>query len=116
MGIVKDRYNAACSWALANYPDSAFFQLNRISSKGNYMNYNAIISDSDLNSLHNDNRWEPILDAIKKNKKNAESNLNQAIILQLTPFITMTKNIVKLLKKKKLNPVENQSRLLNSNI
>lgn len=25
--ITKDRFNAACSWALANYPDSAFSQL-----------------------------------------------------------------------------------------
>lgn len=100
MGIVTDRYNAACSWALANYPDSAFFQLNRISSKGNYMNYNAIISDSDLNSLHNDNRWMPILDAIKKNKKNAESNLNQALIRQLDTIYNDDQKYRQIVKEK----------------
>src|SRR6185436_5473266 len=51
MGFVDDRYNAACSWARAGYPDSAFFNLNRIVSKGYYTNYNHIIIDSDLLSL-----------------------------------------------------------------
>ena len=30
-----DRYNAACAWALANSPDSSFFQLDRIATKAN---------------------------------------------------------------------------------
>ena len=29
---INHRYNAACSWALANYPDSAFSNLNYIST------------------------------------------------------------------------------------
>ena len=29
-GTSNDRYNAACAWALAGVPDSAFYQLKRI--------------------------------------------------------------------------------------
>ena len=32
-GYSEDRYNAACSWALAGVPDSAFFNLQRITDK-----------------------------------------------------------------------------------
>ena len=83
VGISEDRYNAACSWALANNSDSSFFQLNRIATKANYMNYEHIITDPDLNSLHNDNRWKPLLDLIKQNKEKAEANLNKPLAAQL---------------------------------
>ena len=59
---INHRYNAACSWALANYPDSAFFQLNYIATLMNYTNYGHIMTDPDLISLHNDNRWKPLLE------------------------------------------------------
>lgn len=68
-GYSKDRYNAACSWALAEVPDSAFFQLERIATKSNYTNYDHITTDSDLISLHNDKRWEPVLPKSKRIKK-----------------------------------------------
>ena len=35
LGKVDDRYNAACSWALAGQADSAFVQLFRIAERGN---------------------------------------------------------------------------------
>ena len=31
--IATDRYNAACSWAMAGNKDSAFFHLNRLAAK-----------------------------------------------------------------------------------
>ncbi|MFN8887511.1 MAG: hypothetical protein ACK5WF_08625, partial [Cyclobacteriaceae bacterium] len=76
-GFATDRYNAACSWALASVPDSAFFQLYRIATKADYKNYNDVISDADLNSLHNDKRWKPLLEIIQRNKDKAEANLNK---------------------------------------
>lgn len=79
-GLPKDRYNAACSWALAAVPDSAFFQLERIATKYNYTNYGHITTDPDLNSLHNDNRWKPLLEKIKQNKEKAEANLNKPLV------------------------------------
>ncbi|MDR2652722.1 MAG: hypothetical protein LBC68_10500 [Prevotellaceae bacterium] len=71
---MSDRYNAACSWALANYPDSAFHYLN-ILANNKYTNY-WIITDSDLFSLHNDKRWKPLLETIKQNKRENDSPLN----------------------------------------
>ncbi len=88
MGIADDRYNAACSWALANNADSSFFQLNRIATKANYMNYGHITTDPDLNSLHNDNRWKPLLDLIKQNKEKAEVNLNKPLVAELDSIYT----------------------------
>jgi len=63
------RYNAACSWALANNPDSAFFQLNYITAINNYTNYGNLKSDPDLISLHNDSRWKSLLESVLANKK-----------------------------------------------
>ena len=83
LGLSNDRYNAACSWALANNSDSSFFQLNRIATKSNYMNYEHITTDPDLNSLHDDQRWKPLLDLIQQNKEKAEANLNKPLVSQL---------------------------------
>ena len=49
----EDRYNAACSWAMANYSDSAYFQLELIATKQHFTDIERITTDSDLNSLHN---------------------------------------------------------------
>jgi pimeloyl-ACP methyl ester carboxylesterase len=73
---VNHRYNAACSWALANYADSAFCNLNYIATAMNYTNYGTIKSDPDLISLHNDTRWNPLLEKVLANKKEAFPNLD----------------------------------------
>jgi len=79
-GLPGDRYNAACSWALAKVPDSAFFQLERIATKADYSNYGHITTDPDLVSLYNDPRWKPLLERIKQNKDRAEVNLNKPLV------------------------------------
>lgn len=68
------RYNAACSWALANYPDSAFYHLNFIATKMNYTDYGHIKGDPDLKSLYSDQRWQSIIELVKANKDIAYSN------------------------------------------
>jgi len=75
-----DRYNAACSWALANEKDSSFVQLFRIANKGGYTNYDHITTDSDLSTLHTDERWEDLLILIKKNKEETEANLDKPLV------------------------------------
>jgi pimeloyl-ACP methyl ester carboxylesterase len=72
---INHRYNAACSWALANYPDSAFFNLKYITTLMNYTNYGNIKSDPDLISLHTDSRWNPLLEEVLINKKKAFPSL-----------------------------------------
>lgn len=57
---INHRYNAACSYALANNADRAFANLNYIATLMNYTRYGHIKTDPDLKSLYPDRRWEPI--------------------------------------------------------
>ena len=82
-GMPNDRYNAACSWAMANMPDSAFFNLERVASKSGYSNYSHIVKDRDLLGLHSDKRWNPLIELVKLNKEKAEANLNKPLVAQL---------------------------------
>ncbi|MFB6343906.1 DUF6624 domain-containing protein [Saccharicrinis sp. FJH62] len=79
-GMLYDRYNAACSWALANKPDSAFVQLFKIAHNGNYTDYGHITTDTDLNSLHNDERWTKVIEIVKTNKEKTEANLDKPLV------------------------------------
>ena len=45
LGVVMHRYEAARCWAFAGKPDSAFYQLQRISNPGYYSNLVEISSD-----------------------------------------------------------------------
>ena len=82
-GLPNDRYNAACSWAMANVPDSAFFNLERVAKMMGYNNYAHIIKDSDLIGLHNDKRWNPLIELVKQNKEKADANLNKPLVAKL---------------------------------
>ncbi len=75
---LNHRYNAACSWALANYPDSAFAHLNYIATSMAYSNYGHIKSDPDLKSLYPDPRWNVLLATVQANRKKAIPNLDYA--------------------------------------
>ncbi len=79
-GYQGDRYNAACSWALAGIPDSAFYQLQRIAEKMDYAEVGHITQDADLNSLHDDQRWTQLIDLIKGNKERLEANLDKPLV------------------------------------
>jgi pimeloyl-ACP methyl ester carboxylesterase len=70
------RYNAACSYALANNPDSAFANLNYIATFMNYSRYTHIKSDPDLKSLYTDSRWKPLIELVKANKDKAYAKLD----------------------------------------
>jgi len=79
-GSVTDRYNAACSWALANEVEPAFVQMFKIAQKGNYTNLNHMLSDSDLNALHSDKRWEEVVAMVSANKEKEEINFDKPIV------------------------------------
>ena len=74
-GTLVDRYNAACSWALANQPDSSFIQLFKIVEIGKFTDIEHITSDSDLNALHADERWSKFIDLIKSIRANFDEQL-----------------------------------------
>jgi hypothetical protein len=75
-----DRYNAACSWALAEEIDSSFIQLYQIAQKGNYTNYGHISKDTDLLILYSDKRWSEVLNLVKTNKEKVEANLDKPLV------------------------------------
>jgi hypothetical protein len=79
-GNVVDRYNAACSWALANDLDSSFVQLFKIVVAGNFTNYNHLIKDPELRSLHDDPRWDEVKVIVKTNKEKAEANRDKKLV------------------------------------
>lgn len=83
LATVTDRYDAACSWSLAHYPDSAFSNLQLIAANGSYSNYDHIIADKDLVSLHSDKRWSPLLAIVQKNKDKAEAHYNKPLTKEL---------------------------------
>lgn len=87
-GSANDRYNAACSWALAGVPDSAFFQLFRIAEKMDYSNLPHITTDADLASLHTSARWEPLLALVRANKDRLEANLDKPLVALLDSIYT----------------------------
>jgi pimeloyl-ACP methyl ester carboxylesterase len=72
----KEHYNAACSWALANYPDSAFYHLNYVATKMNYTDWGHIKGDPDLKSLYSDKRWQSFTELVKANKEIAYANID----------------------------------------
>lgn len=82
-GKTTDRYNAACSWALANNTDKSFVQLFKIAEEGNYTNYDHISTDPDLTSLHEDKRWSKVLELVKENKEKAEANFDKPLVALL---------------------------------
>ncbi|MFN5847925.1 MAG: TPR end-of-group domain-containing protein [Chitinophagales bacterium] len=74
-GMVNDRYNAACIWALAKEKDSAFFQLFRIATKADYKDLDHLTTDEDLKSLHNETKWNELIILVKQNKEKDEKYL-----------------------------------------
>ena len=64
---VGDYYNAACCFALAGQPDSAFTYLKKAVA-GGWNNKAHVLKDSDLNSLHVSGEWEEVLNSIKETK------------------------------------------------
>ncbi len=79
-GFINDRYNAACSWALAGNVDSAFVQLLKIAQGGHYTNLSHIRTDTDLNSLHDDPRWKEVIEAVTLNKEKSEIGLDKELV------------------------------------
>lgn len=81
----RDRYNAACTFALVGDSEKAFYHLiySAEHPRIKYKNYNHITTDSDLNSLHKDERWEKLIKLVKANKDEAEKDLDKPLVATL---------------------------------
>ncbi len=78
-----DRYNAACSWALAGNKDSAFFNLMRIATKSDFTGVSQLQQDNDLDALRSDKRWDELMAIVQQNKDKAEGTINSALAAEL---------------------------------
>ena len=87
-GFSEDRYNAACSWSMANETDSAFVLLFLIAKKGSFTEYDQLISDNDLKPLYHDTRWEELKSIIKWNKAIKEADYDKKLIAILDTIYT----------------------------
>ena len=90
--LVNDRYNAACSWALVNQSDSAFFHLFKVVRSGKFLNYSHLISDVDFKSLYPDKRWNEVVKIVQSNKGKAEVNLDKPLIAALDSIYNEDQN------------------------
>jgi hypothetical protein len=71
------RYKAASCYSLLNKADSAFIQLEKIATKGNFSNVDLITTDANFSNLYNHPKWLPLIDRIKQNKAKKEEQLMQ---------------------------------------
>lgn len=81
----KDRYNAACSYALAGDLENSFYHLFRLAENelSNYKDYKQITTDNDLVILHKDERWIKLINIVKANKEEAEKDFDKPLIAML---------------------------------
>ena len=77
-----DRYNAACSYALAKDVENSFYHLFYLAEnpKIKYRNLSHITKDPDLNILHPDERWNQLIRIVEANKKEYEKDLDQPLV------------------------------------
>ncbi|MCW3124206.1 MAG: hypothetical protein JWQ38_3698 [Flavipsychrobacter sp.] len=96
-GTPNDKYDAACSWALAGIKDSAFRLLTNVASKGMFSDIDHLKEDADLVSLHSDKRWKDVCAIVLVNKNREEAKLNKPLVAILdTVFKKDQDNRVKL--------------------
>ena len=77
-----DRYNAACSYALAQDTENSFYHLFRLAEtkETRYRDYDHITNDTDLNSLHKDKRWKELIALVKANKEEVEKYYDKPLV------------------------------------
>jgi hypothetical protein len=80
LGKVIHRINAAVCYTQLNKLDNAFFQLLRVAEKGHLSNKYVIADNELLDPLHQDKRWNKVLEIIENNRLNREMILNGQIV------------------------------------
>lgn len=82
---LQDRYNAACMFALTNEEDKAFYHLFYLSDNPRilYRHYDHLTTDTDLNSLHQSEKWVQLVEKVKANKEEYEKDFDYDLIAKL---------------------------------
>jgi len=78
----NDRYNAACSYALAGDIENSFYHLFRLTEDPitKYKNYGHITTDTDLEILYKNKRWDKLIAKVKYNKEEAEKDFDKPLV------------------------------------
>lgn len=63
-GYPDDRWNCAIAWAQLGDADSAFYHLQRLADKTEYLDYTQLKQESLFSPLHADERWAQLLHAL----------------------------------------------------
>lgn len=71
MGLLKDLYKSARSWAQAGFPDSAFAKLHKLAGVAGFLDAEALSSNPDFVNLYTDQRWGALLGEVKSRKQEA---------------------------------------------
>ena len=79
----NDRYNAACSYSLAENSERSFYHLFRLANDSKYSNLAHISADTDLDFLHDDAKWNELIAIVKMNKYEEEKDLDKPLVAQL---------------------------------
>lgn len=82
-GLSKDRYRAACAWAQTAKKDSAFTELFRLASQPHFTQSKLLLSETALQSLHSDERWQALLTIVQDNHEQSQALLDQNLLAQL---------------------------------
>ena len=85
-----DWLNAANCWSSANYPDSAFFYLNKMIPKENNIGYDRlleyefwIMKSVALKTIQSDKRWKEIMNVMEKSKNREDVKINKFLKIKL---------------------------------
>jgi hypothetical protein len=64
-GFQNDRYKAAQAFAMSSEPDSAFFNLFKITEKMGFEDYESLIKEENFKTLSSDVRWSELTQLVK---------------------------------------------------
>ncbi len=84
----NDRYNASCSYSLAENSDKAFYHLFRLANDNKYSNLGHITTDTDLDFLHKNKKWKELITIVKANKEFEEKDLDKPLVAKLEKIYT----------------------------
>lgn len=82
-GDTNDKYNASRSSALSGDFDKAFEYLFYIATENKYTKLKKLEDDEHLSILHNDERWNTLLNLVAENKKEIEKNFDMKLVAEL---------------------------------
>ena len=76
----NDYYDAACSYALSNLPDSGMRYLSYAVNEKKFSDFDHLQSDSDLITLHDVTGWVNIIENAKYNQQQKEKGYNRPVV------------------------------------